>query len=406
MTMTGAMMGTPDYCSPEQTTDAKNVDYRTDIFSLGATFYNMVTGNNPKYFREENVPAGLISTVKTAMESDPVNRYQSVLEFLDSFDIKLDDDQSSSLKVACSKCGTNNPMDVKYCIKCGDDLSHLFSKCPKCEKENRIDMEFCGGCGSSLYNHRRIVKLTDKAMTLRQDQKYMDAIETWKKILAVDPDNANAKQEYDVDRETVEDIEERCKSIEENKKQQMWTSVILDIKLLEEISQNEASRFKNLEYYEYVLHENIENDDYDQAINVLSKLFELKGETVELEKTLKDCKVKAKEISDGLSKIDYLMEKEKNPDQATKIVGSLKSKYKKSKKILHLYKRFKLILDKERKRKKRRRIIIVLIAIIIYFPIFPMSYSLVEGIIFDPLYIDADAFEWFLDKIYFWLSYF
>jgi serine/threonine protein kinase len=39
ITRTGFMMGTPDYCSPEQLRDAKNVDYRTDIYSLGATFY-------------------------------------------------------------------------------------------------------------------------------------------------------------------------------------------------------------------------------------------------------------------------------------------------------------------------------------------------------------------------------
>ena len=45
LTQTGAMMGTPAYMSPEQIRNSKDVDQRTDIFSLGAIFYEMVTGH-------------------------------------------------------------------------------------------------------------------------------------------------------------------------------------------------------------------------------------------------------------------------------------------------------------------------------------------------------------------------
>lgn len=47
MTLSGTVIGTPYYISPEQTKDAKRVDARTDIYSLGATFYHLLTGRPP-----------------------------------------------------------------------------------------------------------------------------------------------------------------------------------------------------------------------------------------------------------------------------------------------------------------------------------------------------------------------
>lgn len=45
-TCTGLPMGTPAYMSPEQITDAKSVDQRTDIFALGCILYELVCGQN------------------------------------------------------------------------------------------------------------------------------------------------------------------------------------------------------------------------------------------------------------------------------------------------------------------------------------------------------------------------
>jgi len=47
MTVTQDVIGTPYYESPEQMASSKNVDYRTDIYSLGASFYTWLTGIKP-----------------------------------------------------------------------------------------------------------------------------------------------------------------------------------------------------------------------------------------------------------------------------------------------------------------------------------------------------------------------
>jgi serine/threonine protein kinase len=47
LTATGSQLGTPDYVSPEQLKSSKHVDERTDVWSLGATLYQMLCGAAP-----------------------------------------------------------------------------------------------------------------------------------------------------------------------------------------------------------------------------------------------------------------------------------------------------------------------------------------------------------------------
>ncbi|MCX6538139.1 MAG: serine/threonine-protein kinase [Acidobacteria bacterium] len=56
MTVSGFIIGTPDYMSPEQTIGA-DVDHRSDLFSAGAVFYFILTGRKP--FASPDLPAVL-----------------------------------------------------------------------------------------------------------------------------------------------------------------------------------------------------------------------------------------------------------------------------------------------------------------------------------------------------------
>jgi serine/threonine protein kinase len=67
ITGTGVMVGTPEYMSPEQA-EVKEVDQRSDIYSLGVILYEMVTGRVPF---EGETPIGIAIKHKNEMPKDP-----------------------------------------------------------------------------------------------------------------------------------------------------------------------------------------------------------------------------------------------------------------------------------------------------------------------------------------------
>ncbi|MBI4244870.1 MAG: serine/threonine protein kinase, partial [Planctomycetes bacterium] len=75
------VMGTTRYMAPEQFNDPVNVDHRADIYSLGAVFYEILTGEVPmgKFpppSKKADLDRRLDEVVLKALESDPSERYQ------------------------------------------------------------------------------------------------------------------------------------------------------------------------------------------------------------------------------------------------------------------------------------------------------------------------------------------
>jgi serine/threonine-protein kinase len=103
----GKAYGTPYYISPEQVRGDVDIDFRADIYSLGATMYHLVTGKPPfdgetpsavmhKHLKQPLVPADHVNTslsagigeiIDIAMAKDRDERYHSMEEMLEDLEL-------------------------------------------------------------------------------------------------------------------------------------------------------------------------------------------------------------------------------------------------------------------------------------------------------------------------------
>jgi len=84
ITGAGVMIGTPEYMSPEQA-EVKEVDQRSDIYSLGVILYEMVTGRVPF---EGETPLGIAMKHKSEVPKDPKEHNAQIPEDLSRFILK------------------------------------------------------------------------------------------------------------------------------------------------------------------------------------------------------------------------------------------------------------------------------------------------------------------------------
>ncbi|MBQ9694601.1 MAG: protein kinase, partial [Kiritimatiellae bacterium] len=175
LTAPGEKLISLGYSAPELEQDASTSDVRADVYSLGAVFYFLITGRNPRYYREQDVPVFLRDVMRRSMETEREQRYRTAQDFVRA----LTEAASHGRTVAptikttwrCKWCDAVNPISTKFCAECGWDGSE---RCLECGSETFVGQQYCPACGADcrMYEHvATIGKMIDLAWEERRFER-------------------------------------------------------------------------------------------------------------------------------------------------------------------------------------------------------------------------------------------
>jgi serine/threonine protein kinase len=129
LTATGMAIGTPAYMSPEQAAGEREIDGRSDLYSLGILGYQMLTGEPPfvaastpamlvKHISERpipveqrrgDVPTDLARSVMMLLEKEPANRFPSASALVAALDTREAPPPRASAPTAQQRSSTSTP---------------------------------------------------------------------------------------------------------------------------------------------------------------------------------------------------------------------------------------------------------------------------------------------------------
>jgi serine/threonine-protein kinase len=209
----GTDAGTQGYFAPEQIYGKPS--FSSDIFSLGLVFYEMITGELPRWpFRwpfigkekfNRRVPAGLRPVIRRALEFEESKRYPDALSMYDDY-IRATDRRNNNqagsrkrlmpwrkyrelefstrfanileLKFKCCKCAGPISEMMMYCPWCGTDknsfrgLTVSPAVCKRCEHGVKDEWDYCPWCYGKKFNWSDVWVGQDKRYIAKCPNKY------------------------------------------------------------------------------------------------------------------------------------------------------------------------------------------------------------------------------------------
>ena len=165
-------LGTEGYAPPELYSTRAEVTFSADVFTVGAVLYELLTGESPepkvtpRDFRgyDPRIPNGLKTVILTALQIDPLRRYQTAGAMGDELrKLGLDDAGPALAAVGAPRATNLHPLLSCFCPTCG--------AVPRTERA-----VYCGKCRAPIHTVMLRVLPTNAPPTLLYLQKELSLL--------------------------------------------------------------------------------------------------------------------------------------------------------------------------------------------------------------------------------------
>lgn len=150
LTITHMGAGTKYYCSPEQETDLRSVDQRTDIYSIGKMIYEAFTGCKPPVLDFNQLPAAIQYVVKKSTKENRDDRYETISvlrqHFNNAMELLINGSSQDDLLTVINEINRLDTLDIVFVDHnhIVDKLAHLLSRISGDEQFQEILMSISG----------------------------------------------------------------------------------------------------------------------------------------------------------------------------------------------------------------------------------------------------------------------